>query len=88
MPNLRNRLESYASATGGRAFFPQRAQDLDAVFDRIVTELANQYVLSYTSTNLKEDGRWRAIKVRVRNGGYDVRTRQGYWGHGPQRTGR
>ncbi len=88
VPNLRDRLERYASATGGRAFFPQRTQDLDAVFDRIVTELANQYVLSYTSTNLKEDGRWRAIKVRVRNGGYDVRTRQGYWGHGPQRTGR
>lgn len=88
VPNLRSRLESYASATGGRAFFPQRTQDLDAVFDRIVTELANQYVLSYTSTNLKEDGRWRAIKVRVRNGGYEVRTRQGYWGHGPQRTGR
>ena len=88
VPGLRSRLENYAKATGGRAFFPQRPQDLDGVFDLIVAELANQYVLSYSSTNLKEDSGWRNIKVRVRNGKYDIRARQGYRAHGPQRAGR
>jgi Ca-activated chloride channel family protein len=88
VPGLRIKLESYAKATGGRAFFPQRAQDLDDVFDQIVAELANQYVLSYASTNLKQDNSWRNIKVRVRNGKYAIRAREGYRAHGPQRAGR
>lgn len=88
VPGLRSRLESYAKATGGRAFFPQRPQELDEVFNQIVAELANQYVLSYSSTNLKQDNGWRNIKVHVRNGKYDVRARQGYRAHGPQRAGR
>lgn len=79
VPGLRAKLEAYAKATGGRAFFPHRTQDLDAVFDQIVSELANQYVISYSSTNLKRDDNWRNIKVRVRRPGkYDVRAREGY----------
>ncbi|HXW05145.1 MAG TPA: VWA domain-containing protein [Vicinamibacterales bacterium] len=88
VPQLRSRLETYARATGGRAFFPRRTQELDVVFEDIVTELANQYVLSYSSTNLKQDGAWRDIKVRVRTGQYDVRARQGYRARGSQRAGR
>ena len=88
VPNLRVKLEEYAKATGGRAFFPQRPQDLDGVFDQIVAELANQYVLSYAPTNIKQDGRWRTIKVRVRRPGkYEVRAREGYKAAGPQRSG-
>jgi VWFA-related protein len=85
---LRNNLESYARATGGRAFFPQRAQELDGAFDQIVAELANQYVLSYAPSNMQQDNRWRAIKVRVKNGKYDVRARQGYRAASPPRSGR
>ncbi|HSK98216.1 MAG TPA: VWA domain-containing protein, partial [Euzebyales bacterium] len=85
---LRLQLEEYAAATGGRAFFPRRTADLDAVFTDIVTELANQYVLSYVSTNTRADGRWRAIRVRVRNGEYDVRARRGYQARSPQLAGR
>lgn len=88
MPLLRSSLESYARSTGGRPFFPRHAKDLDAVFDEIVSELANQYVLSYSSTNLKQENIWRNIKVRVRKGQYDVRARRGYWPHGPVRAGR
>ncbi len=77
VPELRTRLENYAKATGGRAFFPQRTQELDGAFDQIVAELANQYVLSYASTNFKQDNGWRKIKVRVRGGKYDIRARQG-----------
>jgi Ca-activated chloride channel family protein len=88
VPELRSRLEIYAKATGGRAFFPSRTQELDAAFDQIVAELANQYVLSYASTNVAQDGAWRSIKVRVRSGKSDIRARQGYRATGPQRAGR
>jgi VWFA-related protein len=88
VPSLKIKLEQFARATGGRAFFPLRAQDLDAVFDQIVAELANQYVLSYSSTNLKQDNGWRNIKVRVRRPGkYDIRARDGYRASAPLRTG-
>ena len=88
VPALRNRLEHYAKATGGRAFFPKSAAELDDAFDEIVTELANQYVLSYSLTNLAHDDRWRNIRVQVRGGKYDVRARQGYRLHGPPQAGR
>jgi Ca-activated chloride channel homolog len=88
VPALRSSLESYARSTGGRPFFPRSVKDLDGVFDEIVAELANQYVLSYSSTNLKLDNAWRNIKVQVRKGKYDVRARRGYRANGPQRAGR
>ena len=88
VPNLRAKLESYATATGGRAFFPHRTQELDGVFDQVVSELANQYVLSYSSTNLKQDNAWRKISVRVRRAGkFDIRARDGYRAARPQRAG-
>ena len=53
-----------------------------------MTELANQYVLSYSSTNSRQDGTWRRITVRVRKGNYDIRAREGYRASGPQRAER
>jgi Ca-activated chloride channel family protein len=85
---LRKNLEDYARSTGGRAFFPHQTKDLDNVFGEIVAELANQYVLSYSSSNLKQDNGWRNIKVQVRKGKYDIRARRGYRATGPQRAGR
>jgi Ca-activated chloride channel homolog len=83
---LRDRLQHYASATGGRAFFPRQSVELAQVFGHIVAELSNQYVLSYVSTNTRKDGAWRAIRVKVRSGKYEVRARRGYQAHAPQRA--
>jgi len=88
VPGLKLKLEQYARDTGGRAFFPQRAEDLNRVFDEIVEELANQYVLSYSPTNQKQDNSWRRISVKVKNGKYDVRARDGYRVLNTKRTGR
>ena len=88
VPYLRSSLESYARSTGGRAFFPGEVKNLDSVFKQIVTELANQYVLSYSSTALKQDGKWRNIKVRVGKGNYDVRARRGYYASGRRQAER
>lgn len=88
MPLLRTSLEEYARSTGGRAFFPRETKELDAIFEGIVSELANQYVLSYSSTNLKQDSAWRDIKVQVRKGKFDLRHRRGYRPQFPLRAGR
>ena len=75
---LRERLTSYARASGGRAFFAQTTAELDRVFAEIVDELANQYMLSYMPPSLRRDGSWHAIKVQVTNPRYKVRAREGY----------
>lgn len=84
VPQLRASLETYARATGGRAFFPRSRADLDRAFDEVVTELANQYVLSYSPLRTQDDGTWRSIEVQVRKGKYEVRARQGYRAVGEQ----
>jgi VWFA-related protein len=88
VPQLRSNLESYARSTGGRPFFPRDVKELDGVFGEVVAELANQYILSYSSTNVAQDGKWRNIKVQVRKGKYNIRARQGYRATGPQQAGR
>ena len=87
VPQLRSNLETYAKSTGGRPFFPKQVADLDTVFADIVAELSNQYVLSYSSSNAKADGKWRDIKVQVRKRNYDIRARRGYRANGPQQAG-
>ena len=42
VPRLRTSLQSYANATGGRAFFPRETKELDSIFDTIVADLAPQ----------------------------------------------
>jgi VWFA-related protein len=88
VPQLRASLENYARSTGGKPFFPRDTTELDGIFTEIVAELANQYVLSYSSTNSRQDGTWRNIKVRVRKGNYDIRARAGYRASGPQQAER
>lgn len=88
VPELRKGLESYARASGGRAFFAQKAKDLDRVFGAIVDDLANQYMLSYSPPHQARDGRWHAIEVSVRGSKYHVRAREGYRAAAAPRAGR
>ena len=45
---------------------------------RISDDLTSYYLLGYYSSNAKLDGRFRALKVRVKQPGVDVRARRGY----------
>ncbi len=53
---------------------------LEGAAARIVADLSSYYLLSYTSSNTRLDGRFRAISVRVRRAGVTVRARRGYRG--------
>jgi VWFA-related protein len=73
---FRETLQAFAEASGGRAYFPRRAEDLDAAFGSIIEELSHQYILSYVST-APPDGSWRTLEVRACDG-CQVRAREGY----------
>ena len=58
----RMRLEQMARTTGGTAHFPYSAEQLEAVYDKIVDELSARYTVGYLSTNERADGRWRDVE--------------------------
>lgn len=72
-------LRQLAQETGGRPFFPQRAEDLAGIYGVIADELASQYTLGYASTNGKRDGSWRRVNVQVNRPGTTARTKRGYY---------
>lgn len=72
-------LRDLAIQSGGRVFFTQNSAELAAIYNDIREELSSQYVIGYESNNLKRDGRWRAVSIRVARPGVHVRTRPGYF---------
>lgn len=77
MKTLREVLERLSDKAGGRAFF-EDLDKLDEVFDTIIADLANQYLMGYVPQDMRRDGRWREIRVEVPGQDYKVRTRKGY----------
>ena len=73
-------LKQFAQETGGRAFFPTGATELEGIYAQIADELAAQYALAYSSRNPRRDGQWRRIVVRTTKPALAARTKQGYFG--------
>jgi VWFA-related protein len=72
-------LQQFADESGGRAFFPYRADDLAESFTDIGTELRSQYFIAYSPSNAVADGQYRKIDVETDRKGLIVRTRKGYY---------
>jgi VWFA-related protein len=70
-------LRQITSRTGGRVFFPWREGELAAIARDVAEDAHNRYLMTYTPSNQKKDGTWRAITVEV-PGGYKVQARAGY----------
>jgi VWFA-related protein len=76
-------LERIADATGGRAFFPFKIQDVADAFTEIQDELRSQYALSYRPADFRPDGRFRSIDILAQNHkNLRVRCRRGYYAPG------
>ena len=69
-------LRTLAAATDGVAVVD--SNDIAAGLRRIEADMASYYLLGYYSTNTKLDGRFRAVTVRARQPGVQVRARRGY----------
>ena len=77
-------LERMAEATGGRAFFPFRIQDVSNAFSEIQDELRSQYVLAYKPADFVADGHFRSIDIIAADRkGLQVRARKGYFAPKP-----
>jgi VWFA-related protein len=76
-------LKRFAEATGGRAFFPYRESELPIVHDRVASDVATRYLLTYTPTNQRVDGTWRAIRLVTADPELTVRAKPGYFAPKP-----
>ena len=63
----RDDLNTVATGTGGRAFFPKRETDLRNAFVEIEQELRSQYLIAYSSTNKNRNGAYRQMHIDVTN---------------------
>jgi Ca-activated chloride channel homolog len=76
-------LEEVAQTTGGKAFFPRSGAELEDATTRIALELRHQYSIGYIPTNVKRDGLWHKLRVKVNPPkglpNLNVRTKEGYY---------
>jgi len=76
-------LEEVAQTTGGKAFFPRSGAELEDATTRIALELRHQYSIGYIPTNVKRDGLWHKLRVKVNPPkglpNLSVRTKEGYY---------
>jgi Ca-activated chloride channel family protein len=76
-------LSTMTDTTGGAMFYPDAAQELGAIFDRIDHELRTQYRLAYYPNPRGPANTYRSIVVTVAPANYQVRHRKSYL-TGPQ----
>jgi Ca-activated chloride channel family protein len=72
-------LQALADATGGRAFYPYKLQDLSDDFNEIQGELRSQYSISYKPDDLVPNGQFHSIQIIPENKKLKVRARKGYF---------
>lgn len=73
-------LKRLAEETGGRAFFPNKSEDVVKAFDTIRDELRSQYALSYKPADFAADGHYRSIVIQALNDkNVLIRARKGYF---------
>lgn len=63
-----NLLKRLAEETGGKAYFPNSLEELNAIARDIASELRTQYLVSYSPSNEVRDGKFHSIKVVVDDG--------------------
>ena len=72
-------LQKIADATGGRAFYPTRIEDMPVSFGQIQQELRSQYALSYKPADFSANGAFRTIYLFALDRKYQVHSRIGYF---------
>jgi len=60
-------MKTFATETGGMAFYPRFYQELPGVFQTIEQTMRSNYVMTYTPANQTRDGKFRKIKVELIN---------------------
>ena len=58
-------LTDVCEMTGGRMFRVSQLADMGDIAMRISAELRNEYVIGYRPSEVKQDGNWRKLKIRL-----------------------
>ncbi len=56
-------MDELAGVSGGKAFYPRSAAEMDDIFEQIALELRHQYSVGYRPPSF--DSKWHRIKVKV-----------------------
>jgi Ca-activated chloride channel homolog len=76
-------LKELALETGGKPYFPESLDEVEAICKEIAYEIRNQYTLAYRPTNQHKDGTWRSVHIKLNNNQgakkLIARTKRGYY---------
>ncbi len=77
-------LRELSEETGGKYFFPESVDEVQAICTQVAHEIRNQYTVGYKPTNLNRDGTWRDVTVKVVGSPtgkkkWIARTKRGYY---------
>ena len=75
----RVRLQIVADRTGGTLNTINHLEDMGRLYARVAADLRTLYTIEYQPVNDKRDGKWRAVRIDVKNPELISRTRQGYF---------
>ncbi|MEQ8172596.1 MAG: VWA domain-containing protein, partial [Candidatus Eremiobacterota bacterium] len=68
-------------STGGRFYAAPDTKSIDDLLKIIAFDLTYMYNIKYKSLNLARDGKWREVKVTIKDKpGYIINFRKGYYG--------
>jgi VWFA-related protein len=73
----RETLASLSTDTGGKFFYD--LNDFSPAFQEVQKENSSYYLIGYSPTNKRSDGRFRHIRVEVTRSGLKVQARPGYF---------
>ena len=73
----RETLAALSADTGGRTFYD--LNDFSPAFAEVQKENSSYYLIGYSPANLRDDGRFRHIRVEVAKPGLKVQARPGYF---------
>jgi len=79
-------LQVLAENTDGRAIVNRN--DLAKGMEQIIRDSSAYYLVGYNSSQAPQDGKFHAIKVRIKRPGVQVRARKGYWALSAEETAR
>jgi Ca-activated chloride channel homolog len=75
-------LEKLAAASGGEAYFPEDVSQLAADYHRVIETLRRRWIITYTSTDGRRNGDWRAVEIHTKDAGAVVHSRGGFFAPG------
>jgi Ca-activated chloride channel family protein len=72
-------LTEIAEETGGRSFFIDRVEELDAIYRTVQDEIRSRYLIGYQSSNTTQSKGFREVEVRLSRPGLEAKTMRGYY---------